>query len=461
MKRTMKICRLIAVLLSIVSVLTLLAACELVRSDGGGDKKDDGGIKHTHVDYVTSLKLDMSSETKKAVLGPEELAKTLYIDGDTTHFKSSLFTKDEGFSLNTLKARYLAINTPESTGKIEEWGKKASNFTKNALSQAVSVVLESDTMTWNADSTGERYLVWVWYKTAADTEYRNLNLEILQNGLAIASNSANNRYGDICMKAINQAKTEKLHVHSDEKDPDFYYGEAQELTLRELRCNISEYNGVKVAFEGVVTANTDNGVYIEEYDSESNTYYGMYVYYGFNLSGKALQILTGIGNRVRAVGTVSEFNGSWQVSGIEYNRMEPNHPNNVQLISENNPASYAETTIAQMESKITVPVGEEGIPTEFDYANLILGTSVSLKNVTVVDVYTTQNGGDNDGAMSLTCRDSAGKTITVRTVLLYQDGKLVTEEAFRGKTIDVRGIVDTYDGDYQIKLLSMSDVIFH
>ena len=32
-----------------------------------------------------------------------------------------------------LKARYIAINTPESTGSIEPWGKKAANFTKTKL----------------------------------------------------------------------------------------------------------------------------------------------------------------------------------------------------------------------------------------------------------------------------------------------------------------------------------------
>ena len=51
--------------------------------------------------------------------------------------------------------------------------------------------------------------------------------------------------------AIAQAKTEKLYVFSGEKDPTFPYGEAQEVTLRELRTNISEYVGAKVVFEGV------------------------------------------------------------------------------------------------------------------------------------------------------------------------------------------------------------------
>ena len=61
------------------------------------------------------------------------------------------------------------------------------------------------------------------------TDYRNLNIEILQNGLAIASNSGGNIYGSIALSAIAQAKEQKLNIHSGKKDPDFYYGEAVEL----------------------------------------------------------------------------------------------------------------------------------------------------------------------------------------------------------------------------------------
>ena len=132
----------------------------------------------------------------------EEVTVKTYIDGDTTHFYVPTSVSENGL----LKARYLAVNTPESTGKIEEYGKKASNFTKEKLSQATSIIIESDNSTWNPDSTGDRYLVWVWYKTADMEEYRNLNVEILQNGLAIANNSSNNQYGRFCSSAIDQAK---------------------------------------------------------------------------------------------------------------------------------------------------------------------------------------------------------------------------------------------------------------
>ena len=221
------------------------------------------------IDYATAVKLDMASPTAKQ----EVTVKTL-VDGDTTHF----YVPSSVMPGGVLKARYLAINTPESTGKIEEWGKKASNFTREKLSNATSIIIESDTGTWNADSTGDRYLCWVWYKPAGESEYRNLNLEILQNGLAIASNSSQNRYGEYAVAAIAQARAQKLNVHSGEKDPDFFYGDAYEVTLKELRTNIEAYNGLKVAFNGVVTVNDNNSVYVENYDAETDMYYGMAVY---------------------------------------------------------------------------------------------------------------------------------------------------------------------------------------
>ena len=49
--------------------------------------------------------------------------------------------------------------------------------------------------------------------------------------------------------------------------------------------------------------------------------------------------------------------------------------------------------------------------------------------------------------------------MTVRTVVLTDaNGNLVTADAFEGKTIDVRGIVDFFDGQYQIKVFSVKDI---
>ena len=237
--------KILAVILSVCLLLTMLAACG-EPADTPKDPADNNNQVIDPVDYAASISFNKNSSTRKA-----EVTVKTYVDGDTTHFHVPESVMETG----VLKARYLAVNTPESTGKIEEYGKKAANFTKEKLKSAESIYIESDTSNWDADSTGGRYLVWVWYKTAEMTEYRNLNIELLQEGLAIASSSANNRYGSVCMSAIDQAKAMKLNVYSGQKDPDFYYGDAVELTLKELRSNIDAYNGMKVAFEGVITLN--------------------------------------------------------------------------------------------------------------------------------------------------------------------------------------------------------------
>ena len=401
----------------------------------------------SHVDYVAELKLDMNSSTLK-----QEVTVKTYIDGDTTHFNVPTSVATNG----VLKARYLAVNTPESTGKIEAYGKTASDFTKDKLSTAAKILVESDDGKWNLDSTGERTLVWVWYKASESDAWRCLNLELLQEGLAIASNSGDNRYGKTCVAAIDQAKREKLLVHSGQKDPNFFYGSAQEMTLRELRTNIEDYVQTKVAFSGVVTRDFNSGVFIEDYDEELDVYFGIYVYYAYNLPGQGLEILKP-GNEVRIVGDVTEFNGSYQVSGLSYRVMKPNDPNNIQKLSEGHTPAYYLTTAERFASTVKVEVDEEMVDKK--YAELALGSTIEMKDLVVKSIHVTNNGGDSDGAMTITCMVD-GIEVDVRTdVLRDESGAKITKDRFEGQTIDVRGVVDCFNGDYQIKVFSINDIV--
>ncbi|MBR6348731.1 MAG: thermonuclease family protein [Spirochaetales bacterium] len=402
-------------------------------------------------DFASEVKLNMRSETAK-----QKVTVHAFVDGDTTHFNVPVSISENGI----LKARYLAVNTPESTGKIEEWGKKASAFTREKLSHASSIIIESEDANWNPDSTGGRFLVWVWYRNSEDEEYRNLNIEILQNGLAIASSTANNRYGQTAMAALNYAKDQKLNVYSGEKDPDFYYGDAVELTLKELRVNIREYDGIKVAYEGVITMNDGGSVYMEDYDPETGLYYGISVFYGYNLPGKGLAILS-VGNRARIVGTVQyyEAGGTYQVAGLQYKQMKPKDPGNIQLISEGHQAAYVLTDAQTFTSgKVTV-LSQDGASQVFDYGYLALNTSIEMHNLKVESIHTEDDpASSNFGAMTMHCV-ADGQKIRVRTaVLVDSDRKIITADAYQGKTIDVRGVVDYHSGSYQIKVLSAKDI---
>lgn len=441
---------------SLIRILSLglvgaLLCGALIACGGGKETGSESGGEH--IDYAASVTLDTSSETVK-----QEVSVKTFVDGDTTHF----YVPESLIPGGVLKARYLAVNTPESTGKIEEWGKTAAKYTREKLENAAAILVESDNSRWNLDSTGGRYLVWVWYKPDAASEYRNLNIELLQQGLAIASNSANNRYGETCMAAIAQGKAEKLHIHSGQKDPAFPYGEAQELTLKELRLNVKEYEGTKVAFEGIITKNDSNTVYLEEYDPETDMYYGMTVYYGYALNGTGLQILS-VGNRARIVGTVQfyETGGTYQVSGLEYSPMRPDDPNNIKKLGEGFAPAYVSVTADRfLNGQVEIAAEEEN--RLLGFAELAINTSVSMSDLHVKSVYTTDNAeSSSNGAMTLTC-EVDGCEIAVRTAVLYgADGKMITAAQFENKTIDVKGLIDYFDGDYQIKVFSIDDITIH
>ncbi len=445
----------LTLLVALCLVVSLFAGCQ--PAENTTPSTSEATVQET-VDYVAQTKLDMDSSTYKL-----EVTVKTYIDGDTTHFNVPTDISPDGI----LRARYLCVNTPESTGKIEPWGKKASDFTKEKLKSATSIIIESSDDQLHADSTGSRYLLWVWYKTADSEDYRLLNLELIQNGLSITGGSVDELYGDITLQAFMQAKAQKLHVHSKDDDPDFYYGDAYEIDLKGLRTNIALYENKKVAFEGIVTRNNSNTVYVEHYDSETDMYYGMSVYYGF-ATGELLNVLK-VGNMVRVVGTVTyyEAGGTWQVSGLQYRQFKPDDPSNTIMLSEGHEASnrLTDPTIFNT-SKVDVEVlesldSEEGTLEQKDYAALVMSTSVRMEGLKVIDIYTTHNGGDNDGAMTLTCQ-AGDQTVTVRTIVLRDaDGQILTEADFMGKTIDVTGIVDYFSGDYQIKVFTVNDIIVH
>lgn len=401
-----------------------------------------------HIDYVERIKLDLNSSTKKQEV---KWGNQSHIDGDTSHFEVSRDIDPTG----TIKARYLAIDTPESTGQIEEWGKAASRFTKEKLSTAASIMLESDSENWNYDGNG-RYLVWVWYKPTADADYRCLNIELLQNGLGASSKASDGLYGSTAVAAIAQATKEKLYMFSGQKDPEYPYGEAASVTLKELRTHVADYNGKKVAVEGIITYNSDYTAYLESYDAESDMWYGMQIFYGYN--SQLIPVLAQ-GAMVRIVGVVTEFYGTYQISSLTYNRMRPEDPANTSQISTGNTVAFQEVSAAQFTGNKTVPMGDEN--KTFSFGELAVSTSISMKNLKVESIYTSGPSASDEGAMTLTCSVD-GIKISVRTAVLKDaDGNLITASAYEGKTIDIQGIVDCYNGNYQIRVFSPNDIIVH
>lgn len=344
-----------------------------------------------------------------------------FVDGDTTHFS----VPEDQFPGGVLKGRYLAVNTPECTGKVEPFGQAASDFTREKLLSAAKILLESDSADWELDSTGQRTLIWVWYKPAEGEQYRNLNIELLQNGLAVGSSVARNRYGQTCAKALEQAKEEKRNLYSGQPDPDFYYGDAIELTIRELREHPEEYAGKKVAFTGSLILNDGGSVYAEAFDPETGRYYGMPVYYGYNLSGGGLNALH-VGNETRIVGTFQyyEAGGIWQVSDVKYRMMKPDDPDNLRKLGEGKKPAYQRLTAAELK--------QEG--------PLLTAASAALQGLTVESAETVTK---EDGKISLRleCRQEE-ETVWIQTLpLMGSMEALLPAEQYLHHQVDVKGMI--------------------
>jgi micrococcal nuclease len=496
-----KLSKLLIILIVVSMLAGCFTACDVVNGLLGGEQPDtnetpddgttpdDGNNENEEpaelVDFVGQLKFDPNSGRAWAYAEVES-----YIDGDTTHFRTTDGTQIG--DAHYVKARYLAINTPESTGVIEPWGKKAATFTKTQLLKATSIIIESDTNTWDVDSTGGRYLLWIWYKTSEDGEYRNLNLEILQEGLAFGSSVGSNVYGETGLQILNQAKTQKLHVFSKAKDPDFYYGKAVEVSLKELKANtywseednrfVNKYEGLLVKFEAVVAKQADTTIYVEEYDAENDMYFGMQLFAGYSYPRMTDFAL---GNRLSIVGTLQYYeNGAtYQISNLKCEMLNPTSPQATQVLSKNNPISYRELDIdTLLNDKIVLEtiketetedgeIIEELVKQEFKYSELAHYSTAVMKNLTVVSVYETDSETDSDGALTITCVDAQGNKIDVRTAqkLIREDGTVVTKSDIKvGEVISVKGVIDFYkpknapikDGKYQIRVFSINDITF-
>lgn len=364
-----------------------------------------------------------------------------FVDGDTTHFS----VPEDQFPGGVLKGRYLAVNTPECTGKVEPFGQAASDFTREKLLSAAKILLESDSADWELDSTGQRTLVWVWYKPAEGEQYRNLNIELLQNGLAVGSSVARNRYGQTCAKALEQAKEEKRNLYSGQPDPDFYYGDAIELTIRELREHPEEYAGKKVAFTGSLILNDGGSVYAEAFDPETGRYYGMPVYYGYNLSGGGLNALH-VGNETRIVGTFQyyEAGGIWQVSDVKYRMMKPDDPDNLRKLGEGKKPAYQRLTAAELK--------QEG--------PLLTAASAALQGLTVESAETVTK---EDGKISLRleCRQEE-ETVWIQTLpLMGSMEALLPAEQYLHHQIDVQGMVKCGEEGVSLLVFQPEGILLH
>ena len=233
-------------------------------------------------DYVKdgSVKLGLDYANKSFYTdGIEKVSLLTPIDGDTAHFTTTT---------TTLKARFFGIDTPESTGKVQEWGVPASNFTKKKLQDADkngTIVISSPQSEYGApdpDSTGSRYVSLVWInetkKNAPYDELYLLNLWVVQEGLSMKKNVSDFPiYETAFDNAQTQAQVYKLNMWSGERDPYFNYGDDgyADVSLLDIKREVeksikdqsykNKFDNELVRFTGVVSSYNDGTLYVQEF----------------------------------------------------------------------------------------------------------------------------------------------------------------------------------------------------
>ena len=365
MKKALSILLLIAV---VFSCCVALIAC---------NDKNEVADNTQYYDTITKkLKLTKSFDGKSFMTDGIGVATVdAYTDGDTTRFKAGD---------RTVVIRYYCIDTPESTGSVEKWGKAASVFVKNTLSKATQIVLESSTGSIpEHDSYGTRYLGYVWYKTADYNEFKLLNLEIIENGFSENKALATNAYPYYSyMKEANDfAKNIKLRLYSDLDDP-LYSTDPIDMTIKDFWDNKEKYYneesdaGAKIVMtaylESLTVSNSGTYTFVAgQYDPETGNVYKLNVYAAYSSNAASNMKL---GQLYKIIGSIQNYFGNFQVSGVVYNSLYGGTPGN------SNPG-YTGSRVIQENYFLTFDSKEQMI----DQYSKTLYTDVTVKSSEVKD----------------------------------------------------------------------------
>ena len=143
------------------------------------------------------------------VLASQKISVTLNkcVDGDTAWFNEEN---------KKIKARFLAIDTPESTIRVDPYGKEASEFTCNLLTNAAQIQIEYDDNSDKQDKYN-RELVWVF------VDEKLLQEQVVKEGLAeVKYIYGDYKYLDDVNNALQEAKKKKLNLWSDNESDNTY-----------------------------------------------------------------------------------------------------------------------------------------------------------------------------------------------------------------------------------------------
>ena len=393
------------------------------------------------------------------------------IDGDTAHFTDSS-TKE------LYKCRFAGIDTPESTGKIQPFGKAASNFTKEKLKKAnedgtIVITIPGDEYEKPSfDSTGTRYVALIWInETVKNCDYKELqclNLMLVQEGFSDVKNASESpRLDPLFRNAWQQAKELKLNMFSGEDDPLFNYGEYEDTSLLDIKIEIeksveasrkgetyeNKYNGAKVRVVGTVVGYANNILFLQNFYSQENgarvpegEYAGINVFTGMAaIPSKFTQKNT----YLQLCGTcIDDENFGFQISGVSFKLYGKNEDDAKVIIAPEN--NTDEFKLKEFELSTSDIKGEN-----FEYLN---------SPITFKDTVTCYDGYDNNGEVTLFLKDSAGNKLKFNVFIsfLYKPNANNPSEIwkkienFKDKTFTLKGVLairKTKSGNYQYQIL--------
>ena len=116
-----------------------------------------------------------------------------------------------------VKVRFLAIDTPESVStkvEPEKYGKEASNFTCDKISNANKIELEFDKNSDEKDKY-DRYLAWIWVD-----DYLLQDLIIKEGYAEVAYLYGDYKYTSLLQDHESIAKASKLNIWEDDNKDD-------------------------------------------------------------------------------------------------------------------------------------------------------------------------------------------------------------------------------------------------
>ena len=442
----------------LLACLVSLASCKKCNSC----KKEGDFTSETYsweTPQTDKLKLTADYKGKDFIKdGIGEVTPVRFVDGDTTVFRTK---SGEEFTV-----RYNGINTPESTYRIEPWGYAASKFNKATYAEEIAkgakIVLQTEDMVTRLDSTGQRYLAWVWF-VYPDGDSKLFNLQMAELGYAHVKSASGTQYEKYFTDAIFDISIYKLRIYG-ETDPGYDYSNtAKEMSIKQIRelygteeaINSNTIEGFSSPFikvSGIVVRkNGQTNAYIQQYDEETNKYYGIYVYGGYNSISKLL-----VGAKVEVTAKIGYYYGALQITDV---------------------TSDSSIKVYSFAHKDDIVVIKENL-NELNniYAYEKIGNLVNVEGLKV----TGYNDSDNTSATTLYCEylDDNGKKqqfnvrIDQSVALIDPEtgNQILSGQYFVGKTFkSLTGIVCYYNGDpdnveyanghLQIALTDMADVV--